>query len=121
MLSRKHKLSRNTFPRHTDPKNTWMGVVLCVQAYKKTNDGGASRFAVVVPKRLSSNAVMRNTFRRRVMTKIEKNIFDFHQLLYQKYVIIPKEHLRVITRERIGEDIEAFLMEHRVKKSIVST
>jgi ribonuclease P protein component len=110
MLPRKYKLSRTSFPGHADQKLPWSGKVLRIQAYRKTTAEGP-RFAVIVPKRLSTSAVMRNAFKRQVMEVIERHLVRLKSLPYQKYIVTPREHLRAIAQGQIIEDIEQFLVQ----------
>lgn len=118
MLSRQHKLSRVSFPAHKDPRLNWVGSVLRIQAHSfavpmrnKVNDETPVLFAVVVAKRQSDNAVMRHRFKRQVFAVVAGKLARFEGLPYRKYIILPKEHLRTITSERILSDIEVFLSE----------
>src|SRR3989338_728758 len=126
MLPRRLNLPRKVFPRHTDRKFSWTCQILRIQAYKSPPDAGKAAkgvvlkntpcFAVVVPKRLSINAVMRNTFKRRLMETIQWDISLFDRLPYQKYVLIPKEHLSGVTFLQINSDIKAFLEQQTATK-----
>lgn len=108
------------FPGHNEPRSSWVGQVLRIQVYPplpsgrfvqadKANEAGMlARYAVVVTKRLSDSAVMRNTFKRRVMAAIERNMLGARELPYQKYIVFPLKHLRMITRLDIEEDMTTF-------------
>jgi len=132
MLPKRHKLSRTTFPHKRDVRSSWTGAVLRIEAYPpaparadsaggsdfgqagKTNEMGMlPRCAVVVAKRSSDSAVMRNTFKRFVMEAVGRNMLYLRELPYQKYVILPVKHLRTINRENIVKDVQAFLLERR--------
>ena len=113
MLSRRHKISRKIFPSHKDQKSSWAGKVLRIEAYKISDKESAPRFAVVISKRMSDGAVMRNLFKRQVMGVIEEEMELFCKLPQKKYVIFPKVHLRTTAYEEIHRDIEIFLAQHK--------
>lgn len=127
MLPKHKKLSRASFPRQREPKFSWSGKVLRIYAYKggeenllnhKSTDRGEAdgahkrtitpRFAVVVPKRLSESAVLRNAFKRQVMAEIEESMECFELLSYKKYVISPTAHIRTRHAPQIKEDFRIF-------------
>ena len=128
MLPKRKKLSRTSFPRRKEPKFSWSGKVLRVYAYKGDDENlshhkgtsysqssGAhkwtigSRFAVVVPKRLSASVVLRNAFKRQVMVAIGESMARFERLSYKKYIIFPIAHIRASVAEKIKEDLRFFL------------
>lgn len=129
MLSQKYKLSRKLFPRPSERKIFFTGNTLRVLAYfpaalrfdagrghvqpvdGKAEEASFPRFAVVVPKRLSDGAVMRNGFKRAVLDLIGKHMAAFRTLPYRRYVLFPREHLRNVAHESIEADIEKFLHE----------
>ena|SRR3989338_11681754 len=124
MLPRLHKLSRVTFPHRKDPRHSWVGKTLRVEAYPSSSilgrPGGGRRksttpcFAVVVAKRLSDTVVMRNTFKRQVMAVIQENVPYMKRLSFSKYVILPTKHLHEITRTEIVADMDMFLKARRL-------
>ncbi len=109
MFSKKQRISRELFPKYSDPKNTWNGVCVRICFYKRKDI--RTRFSVVVSKKQYKTIVSRNLFKRRVLCVFEK--FNESTLLgkFDKYIIYPKNSIEIIEYKNIQEDIKKFIKE----------
>lgn len=107
MLPKTQKLSRVTFPKYNEPKKTWAGDCLRVQ-YSFTGSVPNARFAVVVPKKVHSLAVRRNSIKRAVYTAILGCASTVPSNKGMKIVIFPLKKDSVLSPACIIRDIQSF-------------
>ena len=108
MIPKRNKLSRTTFPKHTDPKRTWTGSFLRIQSsFTKSTDHPL--FAVVISKKIHASAVKRNQLRRQIYTMIEIEQDAFQKQLGVKFVFFPLKKNGVVDIESIEKDIQSFI------------
>lgn len=110
MISKRQKLTRVTFPKHTDPKSNWTGAVLRIQLHvPRAPLLEKPLFAVVAPKRLAKLAVERNAFKRNFFAVIEQKSASFGHIAKGKYVFTPTKATSLISKEDISKDVQAYL------------
>ena len=107
MLPKTQKLTRVLFPKHTEPKKTWVGDCLRIQ-YSYTNQVSKSRFAVVVSKKIHALAVRRNSIKRAIYEGIEHcgDILAIGRGM--KIVIFPGKKDELLLSDAIVRDLKIF-------------
>ena len=109
MFSKKQRITRELFPKYSDIKNTWNGIVLRICFYKRKDQ--STRFSVVVSKKQYKTIVARNLFKRRVLSELEKFTQKTDIAGFDKYVIYPKVGVENIEHKTIEADIYKFTTE----------
>ncbi len=97
------------FPKYSDPKNTWNGVVLRICFFKRKDL--RTRYLVVVSKKQYKTIVSRNLFKRRVLSEFEKFKEETCVGGFDKYIVYPKNGVEKIEYKIIERDIHKFIKE----------
>lgn len=108
MIPKKRKISRKDFPRHTEPKKVWNGVFLRINRTSSPLTE-KTRFAVVVSKKISPDASVRNMLKRNIFDLIETEPF-YREAQNERMVIMIKQTNVPIVQYRTGiaNDIKEF-------------
>lgn len=110
MIPKRQKLTRTTFPKHTDPRKTWTGSFLRVQVtFTRSTDNPL--FAVVILKKIEASAVKRNQLRRMIYELIEIEKDTFSKKVGVKYVFFPLKKNGVVDTASIAKDIHDFCVQ----------
>ena len=109
MFPKKQRITRELFPKYSDTKNTWNGIVLRVCFYKRKDP--STLFSVVVSKKQYKTIVSRNQFKRRVLSELQRFSHKTSFAGFDKYVIYPKVGVENILHKAIRADIYKFISE----------
>ena len=110
MLSKRHKLTRSTFPSYTKPKKTWNGVFLRIQ-YFSTNHREWAKFAVVISKKTEATAVGRNRIKRAIFNCIHTEHPSLTGHSGFSFLLFPQKKEGIISIPGIKKDIADFTRE----------
>ncbi len=114
MLPRGQRIAREFFPRHTERSFLWNGAVLRARLYSSEQTGNAPRFSIVVAKKYSKSAVVRNRFRRQVYALIAEQLKVSSPLRVGRFVISPKHAIGEISPELLLSDVLSLFAHARI-------
>lgn len=104
MLPRKHRISRSEFPRKEHVLER-TGTAIRLRCYLSNKGVTHAQFAVVVPKKYATTAVLRNRFKRMVYSVINTQLGGFADKTHRRCVVYPNKRVNDITPEMVQIDV----------------
>jgi ribonuclease P protein component len=107
MIAKKHRIEREKIAYILKKGKSYKSSLFIVR-YKK-NNRGIHRFAVIISKKISAKAVIRNRFKRQIYEAIRNKLKTTEIKENLDIIIIPKKTTKEYDYQEIEKDIESIL------------